>query len=105
MGRLKRALLWLFGQRFYVVEYAPDDICYYLTTAPHERSASGGADAFGGCKETGVFHSRVGADAFRCYVDRKFSNEWPVIPTEVVRVPQDDSRVIRYKQLRSVRWD
>ena len=101
MGRLKSALLWLLGQRFYVVEYAPDDICYYMTTTPDERTATGGADRFGGCKETGVFRSEVNADAFRCYLYRKFSNEWPVIPTEIVRIPHDDQRVILHKQLRS----
>lgn len=83
-----------------MVEYAPAEIGYYLSTPPHERQALGGADLFGGCKDSGVFHSRAGAEGFRSYVARKYSTEWPVIPTEVVRVPQDDPRVILYKNLR-----
>jgi len=89
LGNLWR---YLFGPRWWAVEYAPDDVEYFeqLTTS---RTCVAGAHKFGGCWRTGVFRRKRDAAAFAAHVAYMYADEWPLIPTIVIRLSPSDSRV------------
>lgn len=92
---------WLFGERYYVLEYCDADVVRFapgcLGSAVH---VSDEAELFGSTPN-GVFRTRRDAVSYRDYINHRYSPKWPLVPSEVVRITKEEAAEIEGEQT----WD